>query len=110
MTQQEAADASGVTRASWSTWEGGSVPHRQVEVTRKIAAGLGYDVSWLLFGGPLRNEHEGPSGPSGNGRPRQDSNLRPADYAGTGRSISLFGPMSERRRNHRSTYPDRRAA
>lgn len=64
LTREEAADKAGVNRSSWSNWETGTIPRGQVEVTRRIAEALGYDVSWLLWGGPLANPHD-PRGPGG---------------------------------------------
>lgn len=64
LTREEAADKAGVNRSSWSNWETGTIPRGQVEVTRRIAEALGYDVSWLLWGGPLANPH----GPTGGGK------------------------------------------
>lgn len=59
MTQQQAADACGINRATWALWEGGSSPRNMADVVMKIAAGLGVDRDWLLWGGPLSH----PSGP-----------------------------------------------
>jgi transcriptional regulator with XRE-family HTH domain len=97
-SQDEAADRCGVKRASWANWERGVVPRGQVDVTRKIAEGLGYDLQWLMWGGPLRNVNDDDGGE----RARQDSNLRPVDY----RPASLLGRVSYLR-DRRSTRRDR---
>lgn len=59
MTQQQAADACDINRATWALWEAGSSPRNMAVVVAKIATGLGVDRDWLLWGGPLRE----PSGP-----------------------------------------------
>lgn len=103
LTQQEAADKCGLPRANWSTWESGRIPRQQVDVTQKIAAGLGYDLNWLMFGGPLAGEHD--RGPDGGERARQDSNLRPLDYTDEGSgSPADVTDIRERRRNARGTH------
>lgn len=100
LTVDQAADRAGLNRSSWSNWEKGKTPRSQVAVTQAIAEALGYDLNWLLLGGPLATEH----GPGGGGkRPRQDSNLRPTDYSvAASDPISLSG-AAERRRNSRAS-------
>jgi transcriptional regulator with XRE-family HTH domain len=53
MTISEAADASGLNDATWSTWEAGRRPRDLVDVCQRIAEGLDIDFNWLLLGGPL---------------------------------------------------------
>lgn len=101
LSQEEAAERCGVTRASWSTWERGVIPRGQAEVTRKISSGLGYDLGWLMWGGPLRNVNDGPDGPDG--LPRLDSNQRPSDYTADTTTPATVSDLNERRRNARST-------
>lgn len=100
---RQAADQCGLNRSSWSNWERrGKAPRNQLEVSRKIAQGLGYDLNWLLMGGPLADEHGGPDGPGG--LPRLDSNQRDSDYMSNTRPIDLL-EEAERRRNSRSNRP-----
>lgn len=102
LTKEEAADKAGVNRSSWSNWENGTVPRGQLEVTRRIANALGYDLNWLLWGGPLASEHGGPEGPDG--LPRLDSNQRDSDYMSDTQLIQL-GQERENRRTSRSNRP-----
>lgn len=53
LSQQEAADACGLSRATWSTWERGNTPRQQADVAKAISDALDVDVMWLLYGGPL---------------------------------------------------------
>lgn len=95
----QAADRAGLNRSSWSNWEKGKTPRNQVEVSRQIAAALGYDLNWLLLGGPLASPH---GGPDGGQRPRQDSNLRPLDYSAADSGTVSPVDLAERRRNSRA--------
>jgi len=61
MTTEAVARASGLARPTWSTWERGVSPRNQAEVAKQIADATGYDVMWLLYGGPLGGQL-GPSG------------------------------------------------
>lgn len=63
LTQQEAADVCGVSRATWALWEGGAFPRNMPQVISKIAAGMGVDRDWLMWGGPLGD----PTSPSDGG-------------------------------------------
>jgi transcriptional regulator with XRE-family HTH domain len=58
MTRDEAAAACGLNRATWRLWEQGGSPRNMAEVVSKIAAGLGVDRDWLLWGGPLADEND----------------------------------------------------
>lgn len=58
LTIKDAAARCGVNYGSWSNWERGIEPARMLEVVDKIAAGLGVDRNWLLFGGPLTKAEE----------------------------------------------------
>lgn len=53
MTINEAATASGLNDATWSTWEAGRRPRDILDVCRRIADGLDVDFNWLLLGGAL---------------------------------------------------------
>lgn len=53
MTISDAAQASGLNDATWSTWEAGRRPRDLLDVCRRIAEGLDIDFNWLLLGGPL---------------------------------------------------------
>jgi transcriptional regulator with XRE-family HTH domain len=102
LNQEQAADLCGINRSRWGTWErDGRIPRNQVEVAQKISEGLGYDLNWLMLGGPLAN---GRGGPDGGGLPRLDSNQRPSDYTSDGDPIDLMDHI-ERRRNLRSIRP-----
>lgn len=61
MTTEAVAHACGLAQPTWSTWERGAVPRNQAEVAKQIADATGYDVMWLLYGGPLGGQL-GPSG------------------------------------------------
>lgn len=103
LTMDQAADLCGLNRSSWGNWERkGKAPRDQVEVTRKIAKALGYDLNWLLLGGPLATERNGPEGPEG--LPRLDSNQRISDYMSHTQPIHL-DQERENRRTSRSNRP-----
>lgn len=103
MDVSQAAAACGLNRSRWGTWEReGRAPRNQLEVSRQIAQGLGYDLNWLLLGGPLASEHSGPEGPDG--LPRLDSNQRTSDYMSDTQPVDLM-EHAERRRNSRSNRP-----
>jgi transcriptional regulator with XRE-family HTH domain len=50
---REAADRCDIGRGAWTNWEKGARPSDIIEVTEVIAAKLGVDRDWLLFGGSL---------------------------------------------------------
>ena len=50
LTQKEAAERCGLDDGSWSNWENGSKPRGMDEVVTKVAAGLGVDRDWLMWG------------------------------------------------------------
>ncbi|HET8684145.1 MAG TPA: helix-turn-helix transcriptional regulator [Micromonosporaceae bacterium] len=53
LTVKDAAERCGLNYGSWSNWERGAKPRDLVETVDAIAASLGIDRNWLLFGGPL---------------------------------------------------------
>jgi transcriptional regulator with XRE-family HTH domain len=53
LTQEQAAGACGLNRATWRLWEAGGSPRNMAEVVARISEGLGVDRDWLLWGGPL---------------------------------------------------------
>lgn len=98
LTQQELAAEIGVSHRSITNYESDrSSPKRPVLVTWAMRTGV--DLSWIL-------QQDAPS-PDGGKRPRQDSNLRPADYTTNASSPSRPTDLAERRLNARSTRPSR---
>lgn len=61
MTTEAVARGCGLAQPTWSTWERGVLPRNQAAVAKQIADATGYDVMWLLYGGPLG----GKLGPAG---------------------------------------------
>jgi transcriptional regulator with XRE-family HTH domain len=53
-----AAARCGIHYRSWSDWENGRKPRDKEDVAEKISEGLGVDLRWLLFGGPLARSEE----------------------------------------------------
>lgn len=43
----EAANASGISPATWTTWEGGSLPRDFIATCEKIATATGCSMRWL---------------------------------------------------------------
>lgn len=50
LTIEQAAERTGLNYGSWSNWERGMRPRREVEVAEQIAESLGVDLNWILFG------------------------------------------------------------
>jgi transcriptional regulator with XRE-family HTH domain len=65
LTQQQAAELTGVGRAAWNTWENGRIPQRQAEIAKKIADKTGYDLRWLLYGGVVSDTPTDDDHPTG---------------------------------------------
>jgi transcriptional regulator with XRE-family HTH domain len=82
MTQEQAAAACGLNRATWRLWEAGGSPRNMADVVAKITRGLGVDRDWLLWGGPLASEDTDP----GTSRPASVAfrapAARPTDWYG----------------------------
>lgn len=97
LTQQEAADVCGVSRATWALWEGGAFPRNMPQVISKIAAGMGIDRDWLMWGGPLGD----PTGPN-NGGPVRAGEATDA-YAPEGTVVVL--PSSSAASRYAAGYP-----
>lgn len=53
LSQVEAAERCGLDDGSWSNWERGAKPRGMDRVVQAIAAGLGVDRDWLMWGGEL---------------------------------------------------------
>lgn len=64
MTINDAATASGLNDATWSTWEAGRRPRDLLDVCRRVADGLDIDFNWLLLGGPLAGPRGIPVNPT----------------------------------------------
>jgi hypothetical protein len=51
---KRAADFCGIDDQAWRNWESGrSLPRDYERVCRRIAARLGFDLVWVMAGGPL---------------------------------------------------------
>ena len=48
-----AAERCGLNHANWANWEQGMRSRTKVEDAQAVSEGLGVDLDWLLFGGPL---------------------------------------------------------
>lgn len=59
ITVREAAEATGVHYATWSTWENGTTPRQQADAVEKIASVFGVDRTWLMWGAPSPGSHDG---------------------------------------------------
>ena len=54
MNVKEAADRCGIDDSSWRNWEAGRAkPRDYIGVCRKISEELGYELDWIVLGGPL---------------------------------------------------------
>lgn len=47
---EKAAQAAGVSPATWSTWERGAHPRDLLDVVRRVSEGLDVDRDWLVWG------------------------------------------------------------
>lgn len=50
LTVEQAAEATGLSPATWSTWERGAKPQKMDVVVAKIALGLRVNRDWLMWG------------------------------------------------------------
>lgn len=50
LTVEKAAQAAGVSAATWSTWERGANPRDLLDVVTRVSSGLDVDRDWLLWG------------------------------------------------------------
>jgi transcriptional regulator with XRE-family HTH domain len=99
--QVDFADQVGISRRSLTNYElGHSTPSKPVLLAWAMRTGV--SMEWLITG----KTGDGPNG--GGKRPRQDSNLRPADYAGITSAIRPDSSSAERRRAARFSRPGRR--
>lgn len=69
---EKAAALCGVNHGSWANWESGARPRDKIEVGQAIASGLGIDLDWLLFGGPLAGPRGVPTKRAAAGTDRPD--------------------------------------
>jgi len=53
ISQEEAAAKCGLDDGSWSNWENGTIPRKQVQIVQAISDGLGVDREWLAWDGGL---------------------------------------------------------
>jgi transcriptional regulator with XRE-family HTH domain len=68
MSVKAASMRCGLNYATWSTWENGRTPANMAAVVEAIAAGLGVDRDWLMWGEASTPR---PNGPGGEGVRRQ---------------------------------------
>lgn len=102
MTISDAAEASGLNDATWSTWEAGRRPRDQVEVCQRIADALDVDFNWLLLGGPL-------AGPRGMPTKRPPGlNMRYPSQAARPRVTRPNGRAAEGQRPGAPPHPEQR--
>lgn len=50
LTVEQAAKATGMAHPTWSTWERGALPRDMVKAVSQIAAALGVNQEWLMWG------------------------------------------------------------
>ena len=50
LTVEQAAEVTGLSGATWSTWERGSHPRNMAQVVAQIALALRVDRDWLMWG------------------------------------------------------------
>lgn len=82
LSQRAAALRCGLTFGEWQGLEGGAEEPRGLnQKIAKIAAGLGYDRNWLMWGGPLIAEPQ----PDGDGM--GDYHPTTGQYSGDSRRI-----------------------
>lgn len=53
MTVEAIARICGIAHPTWTTWENGARPRDMRDAVTKIAAAVGVDRDWLMWGGPL---------------------------------------------------------
>lgn len=53
---KEAANACGISPATWRTWEAGASPHNYVGICQQIAERAEVDFMWLLSGASMANQ------------------------------------------------------
>jgi hypothetical protein len=50
---EKAAEKCGLNSENWRRWEEGAKPRDKVDVAQAVSEGLGINLNWILFGGPL---------------------------------------------------------
>lgn len=85
-SQREAAEHCGLTYGEWQSIENGREARGLPRKLTKISDATGYDLNWLMWGGPLS-----PGGPPSGDTPRPlsprtGSNRRPTAYNSVSRS------------------------
>lgn len=78
----------GITYGEWQSMENGRDARGLPAKLKKISAVTGYDLDWLLWGGPLGAPSSGDDDtPNGVRRPRGESNSRPTAYNSGDRAV-----------------------
>lgn len=79
----KAAEATGLGRGAWQNWERGTPPQNMAAVVEIIAAALGVDREWLMWGGQLGSQQP-PRSPDGLPSAGHDSKVRDGSRRRTG--------------------------